>query len=126
MSIAEPAIATAQQGHPLSGGVEVRQHGLLIVGENLGAERNLDDDVRGARTGAVRSRPIAALSCPEVLRVAKVDQCVQIVLGLEYDVPALAAIAAIRAAELDKLLPSERHHTVPAVPGAQIDLRLVE
>src|SRR5262249_17003359 len=41
-------------------------------------------------------------------------------------VAALAAVAAVRAAELDEFLAPERHAAVPAVAGADIHLGFVE
>ena len=69
---------------------------------------------------------VAAFTRPEMLRVAEVDQRVEVGDCLEDDVPALAASAAIRAAELDEPLPPERDNAVPAIAGADIDLCLVE
>ena len=126
MGVAEAAIAAAQQSHPLAGDVQVGEHGFLIVGEDLGADRDLDDDVLRARAGAVRRRPVAALRRPEMLGVAEVDQRIKVMFRDEDDVAAFAAVAAVRAAELDELLPPERDHAVAAVAGAQVDLGLVE
>ena len=61
-----------------------------------------------------------------MLGVAEVDQGVEVVFGDEDDVAALAAVAAVRAAELDEFLPPERDHAVAAVAGAEVDLGLVE
>src|SRR5689334_12961217 len=61
-----------------------------------------------------------------MLRVAEVDQGIQVVHGLEHDVAAFAPVAAIGAAELDVFLAPERDHTIAAVAGAEVDLGLVE
>jgi hypothetical protein len=61
-----------------------------------------------------------------MLRVAEVDQRIQVMFGNENDIAALAAIAAVRATEFDKLLPPESDHTIATVTGAQVDLSLVE
>jgi len=70
--------------------------------------------------------PVAALRRAEVLGVAKVDQGIEVVFGDEDDVAALAAVAAIRAAELDEFLTPECDHAVAAVAGAEVDLGLVK
>jgi hypothetical protein len=61
-----------------------------------------------------------------MLRVAEVDQRVQVGYRLEDDVASLAAVAAVRAAELQELLAPERDDTVAAVAGAEVDLSLIE
>ena len=75
---------------------------------------------------SVATGAIAALLRAEMLRVAEVDQRVQVLHRLEHDVATLAAVAAVRAAELDEFLAAERDHAVAAVAGAQVDLGLVE
>ena len=45
MRVTEAAIATAQQRHALTRPIEIGQHRLLVFGEDLGADRNLDHHV---------------------------------------------------------------------------------
>ena len=61
-----------------------------------------------------------------MLAVAIVDQRVQIVRGLEDDVAALAAVAAVRPAEFDELLAAKAHRAAAAIAAFQVDLALVE
>ena len=61
-----------------------------------------------------------------MLLVAVVDQRVQPLDRLGDDVATLAAVPAVRPAELDELLAAERHAAVTTVAGADIDLGLVE
>ena len=68
----------------------------------------------------------AAILGEKVLLVPVVDQGVEAIDRFGDDVAALAAIAAVRATELDELLASERHAAVAAVAGADIDLGFVE
>ena len=75
---------------------------------------------------AVLAHAAAAVLGLEVLLVAVVDQRVEAVDRLRDHVAALAAVAAVRAAELDELLAPERDAAVPAVAGADVDLGLVE
>src|SRR5438552_2024268 len=90
-------------------------------------------------TRSTRSRPFAALGAglvgagaataflgTKMLLITVVDQRVQIVRRLEHDVAALAAIAAIRPAELDELLAAKAHGAAAAITALQIDLGLVE
>ena len=83
------------------------QRALFVVGEDLGADRDLDDEVVAARPGAVRAGTTLAARGAEMLRVAKVDQRIEARDRLEDDVAALAAVAAVGAAELDELLAPE-------------------
>src|SRR4029079_15331619 len=69
---------------------------------------------------------IAAALRLEMLLIAVVDQCIEAGNGLDDDVTACAAIAAIGPTELDKLLAPERHAAVPACAGRDIDLGFVE
>src|SRR6185437_6418181 len=68
----------------------------------------------------------AAVLGAEMLLVAVVDQRVQVFQGLNDDVTALAAVAAVRAAELDELLAAKARRAAPAVAALQVDLALVE
>ena len=61
-----------------------------------------------------------------MLRVAEVDKGVQVFHGLEHDVAAAAAVAAVRATEFDEFLAAERDDAVAAVAGFYVDLGLVE
>ena len=126
MCVAEPSVAAAQQHDTLAGHIHVGKQRRTILGEDLRPHRNLDHHIRRARPGAVCARAIAALPRAEMLRVAEVDERVQVGHRLEDDVAALAAIAAVRAAELDELLAAECDHAIAAIAGAQMDLGLVE
>ena len=55
----------------------------------------------------------------EVLGVAVVDQRVQPVDAFQDDVAAAAAVAAVRAAELDELLAPKARRSRAAVAGAE-------
>jgi hypothetical protein len=62
----------------------------------------------------------------EMLLVAVVDQRVEAIDAADDDIAATPAIAAVRATELDELLPQERHRAGSAIAGAHEDLGLVE
>jgi hypothetical protein len=68
----------------------------------------------------------AAVLGEEVLLVAEVDQGVEAVHRLDHDVAALAAVAAVGAAELHELLAAERDAAVAARAGAEMDAGEVE
>ncbi len=61
-----------------------------------------------------------------MLRVAKIDQCIEVGDGFENDVATAPAIAAVRAPVLDKALPTERDDTVATVAGFHVNLRLIK
>ena len=55
MRVAEAAVAAAQQHDALARRVEVGEHGLLVVVEDLGADRHLEHHV--VAPAPVRSAP---------------------------------------------------------------------
>ena len=61
-----------------------------------------------------------------VLLKLKVEQGGKARRGLQQDGPAVAAIAAVRAASGDILLPSEAAHAISAVPGLYEDFDLID
>src|SRR5271169_4803668 len=61
-----------------------------------------------------------------MLPIPVIDQGIEVLGGDKDDVTALAAITAVRAAELDKLLPAKAHCAAAAVTALQVDLALVE
>ena len=121
-----PAVAAAQQGDLLARHVEVGEHGFLVVVEDLGADGDLDVHRGGAGAGTVGARAVAALLATEMLGVAEVDQGVEVLHGLEHDIRATAAIAAVGTAELDEALAAEGDDAVAAIAGAAVDFCLIE
>ena len=126
MRVAEAAVAALGQHDALADLGEVGDHRLLVLVENLRADRHLQHDVVAAGAMAVLAHAADAGPRLEVLRVAVVDQGVEPVHRLDHDVAAAAAVAAARAAVLDELLAPERDAAVAAVAGADIDLGFVE
>ncbi len=126
MGVAEAAVAALGQAHAVAGVGEVGDQGLAILFEHLGADRHLEHRVRPVRARAVAAHAMHPGLALEVLLVAVVDQGVQPLDGLDPDIAAAPAIAAVRASELDELLTPERHGSAPSVAGAHIDLGLIE
>src|SRR5690606_29515972 len=112
--------------HPLARLGEIGDQRLAVLGKNLGSGRHLDDAIVAARARAVAPHPGNTVLGLEVLLVAEVDQRVQVLDALGPHVTALAAVASVRAAELDELLAPEADAPGPAIAGADIDLGLVE
>jgi hypothetical protein len=126
MGIAMAAIAAAQQQNLLAGLIEIGKQRFLIIPKYLGSDRDAYMDVGRPGTGAIRARAVTALFCAKMLRVAKVDQRIEVGNRLEDDVTTAAAVAAVRAAELDIFFAPEGDDTVTAVARAYIDLGLVK
>jgi hypothetical protein len=61
-----------------------------------------------------------------MLLIAIVDQRVETVGDLDNDIAAASSVAAGWPAELDELLAAERHATVAAVAGADVNLGFIE
>ena len=125
--VAAPAVAALEEVDALPVDREVgEQRALLVVGEDLRSDGDLDDQVLAARAGHVAARAALAARGAEVLGVAEVDQRVEAGHRFEHDVAALAAFAAVGAAIFDELLPPEADGTGAARAGLDEDLGLVE
>ena len=61
-----------------------------------------------------------------MLLIAEIDQRVEIFDALGPDAPALAAIAAVGPAELNKLLAPEREAAIAAIPRANVNFCLIQ
>jgi hypothetical protein len=126
MGVAEAAVAARGEHHALAGLGEIRDQGLLVVLEDLGADRHAQDRVLALGAGAVGAHAVMALLGLEVLLVAVVDQRVEAVDAQGDDVAAAPAVAAVGPAELDELLAPERDRAGTAVAAPHVDLGLVE
>src|SRR3712207_6650743 len=126
MGVAEAPVAAPGEEHALARMGHVGDERLAVLVEDLGARRHLQHDILALGAGAVLAHAVLALLGLEVLLVAVVDEGVETLDALDPDVAAAAAVAAVRAAELDELLASERHGARAAVAGADVDLGLVE
>ena len=126
MRVAEAAIAALRQHCALADRGEIGEQRLAVLLVDLRAGRHLEHDVGAVGAVAVLAHAVAAALGLEMLLVAVVDQRVEAVDRQRDHVAALAAVAAVRPAELDEFLAPERHAAVAAVAGADIDLGLVE
>ena len=114
--IAAPAVAALEEDHALPGLGEIGEHGFAVIIEHLRADRHLDDEIGRASAGAVLAHAAAAALGLEMLGIAEVDQRVETGNGLENDVSALAAIAAIGPAIFDIHLAPKTDSTSAARP----------
>src|SRR5262249_47629025 len=91
-----------------------------------GPRRHGQDEVAPAGAGALAPGAAAPVRRAEMLLVAIIDQRVEVVLSEKDDVAAFAAVAAVRAAELDEFLAPEARRAGAAVAAFEVDLALVE
>ena len=124
--IAEAAIAAARKRDALAALGEIGEQRFAVLLVDLRADRHLEQRVGAVGAMAVLAHAAAAVLGLEMLLVAVVDQRVEAVDRLGHHVAAFAAVAAVRAAELDEFLAPERRAAVAAVAGTNIDLGLVE
>src|SRR5262245_36418933 len=126
MGVAEAALAAARDHRPLTYIGEVCEQGLAVLLVDLRAGRHLEHDIVAARAVAVLAHAAAAVLGFEMLLVAVIDERVEPVDRLYDHVAALAAVAAVRPAELNEFLAPERHAAVPAVARAHVGLGFIE
>ncbi len=126
IGVAEAAIAAARQQDLVADLVEIGQQRFAILFVDLGADRNFQDQVFAAGAVAVLAHAVAAALRLVVLQIAVIDQGIQPVHRARDHVAAMAAVAAIGAAELDEFFAPERHAAVTAGAGLNVDLGFVE
>ncbi len=126
MGVAEAAVTAAGDEYAFSRLVEVGDQHFIVFVADLGADRHFQHRVGTVGAGHVAAPAGGAGGCLEMLLVAEVDERVEVFDRLDPYVAALAAVAAVRSAELDELLAAEVHAAIAAVAGAHIDLGLVE
>src|SRR5690349_13066671 len=126
MRIAEAAIAAFGDGDALADFSEVGEQGLPIFFIYLRAGRHAKHDVVSIGAMAVLAHAVFAALGLEVLLIAIVDERVETIDCLDDDVTAFSAVAAIRPAELDKLLAPKRDAAISARAGCDINFRLVQ
>ena len=110
---------------PLSGAREVNQ-AFARVGENLGADGHLQQEIRGIRAGALPTSAVDASLGTVVLAITEVDERVGRPDSLGFDAATTAAVAAVGTPVLDVLLTPKTHASVAAVAGTDKDLCLIK
>src|SRR5271165_2741842 len=107
MRVAKAAIAARSDQRPLTGAGKIREQRLIIFRENLRSGRHFQNRVFTRGAGSIGAHPVLAVGSLEMLLIAEIDEGVEIVDALNPNAPAMAAIAAIRAAELNEFLAPE-------------------
>ena len=124
--IAEAAVAAAGEPHAVAGLHDLGEQRLLVLGNTCVPGGTAITASLPDGPDAVLPHAAAAALGLEVLAVAVVDQRVEVGDALHPHVAALAAVAAVGAAELDEFLAPERDAAGPACARGDIDLGLVE
>ena len=100
------------------------EHRGLRLGVELahhGAHRDLENQVLAALTVTTGTLPVRAALGAEVMLKAVIDQRRQLSIGLDDDIAATTAVAAIGAALGDKCLAPKRHTSGSAVAAAHVN-----
>ena len=96
-----------------------------IVGVGVaynGSWRKLYDDIVAIRPMFVMTLTMLPICGFIILGIILLCQRIQVVMGLSNDIPTASAIATVRAALWDMLLPSETYASISAPPCFDIDL----
>ena len=100
------------------------EHRGLRLGVELAhhsTHRNLQDQVLAALTVTTGTLPVRAALGAEVMLKAVIDQRRQLSIGLDDDIAATTAVAAIGATLGDKCLAPKRHASGSAVAAAHVN-----
>jgi hypothetical protein len=125
MRIAEAPISTSRDQGTLARMNKVSEKCLIVFGKNLRSWRHLQHCIGTGRTSPIRAHTMFAITGLEMLLIAEIDQRVEVGNAFNPNIAALAAIAAIRAAEFNKFLPPEGKAAISSVSGADIYLCLI-
>lgn len=103
------------------GNIEHRGLRLGIELAHHGTHRDLENQVLAALTVTTGTLPVRAALGAEVMLKAVIDQRRQLSIGLDDDIAATTAVAAIGAALGDKCLAPKRHASGSAVAAAHVN-----
>ena len=121
-AVAAPAPAPARQDHPLARPQHLAERSAPFDLDRGGARRHRDHQVLAPGPGAVRRTPVLAALGAELGVIAEGKQRVLVGDGLEHDVAAVPAVAAVGSAARDVGLAAEAHASAPAVAALDEDL----
>ena len=116
MTVAESAVSAGKQQPALARPHQVMDDTLPVFVENLGADRHPERGVLAVGTRAHFAAPGLSVPGDHMPSVPVIDQCVQTGIRLNEHAAAVSAVAAVRASELDELLPPEADRTGPSRP----------
>ena len=105
---------------------QVTQQYLMIRVEHERARRNGNTAIFAFLSVAITAPPMAPTFGLPMMSPGEVLQCVQLRIGIENHMAAVGAIASVRSALGNKLLPPETHTPVPAKPGGGRNRNLIQ
>ena len=125
MPVAQSSAAAFEQYQPLAVGRHLA-HGhqlrlaLLVLHDTLGhrAQRHGDDDVARIFARRTGTRPALAVLGELVALVFEVDERPVLLVALQDDAPALAAVTAVGTAESHEFFAAKMRRAAAAVPRA--------
>ena len=121
-----PPLPPRQTSTFIPGFVEVLEQQVQVGVVDQRSRRDGDDQVLAVGAGHVLALAgLAVLRLP-VVPAGEVQQRVLVRGGLEVHVAAVAAVAAVRPAFGDELLPAEAHAAVAAVAGLDVDFGFID
>ena len=126
MGVAEAAIAAPADDDALADLGEIGDRLLLVLDEDLRADRDLQHRIGAPAARAVLPHAVPAGLGLEMLLITKVDERVEPVDAFGDDIAAAPAVAAVGPAELDELLAPKRHAAGAAVARTHMHLGLIE
>src|ERR1039458_5025740 len=117
--VTQPAAAARGGYEPAAGADEIGED-LAVRGLHLGPVRHWDDQVGAVGAGPVRTLALLAVTGPADRAAVEVEQGRRARVHFEDHIPAVAAVAPVRAAERLELLAMNRGAAVPAVAGLHL------
>ena len=115
------AAPAAGDDHRIARPLQVAEHVAAVAVADDGPRRDLDDQVLGPSTGAVRALAVLAPVGLPVALGREVGEVGEALDGADDDVAAVAAVAAVRPAPGDVLLAPEAQAAVAAVAPSDED-----
>ena len=126
MDIAQPALAALRHQHALTMAGEVADHLIGVDVGDHGAHRHADRGVLAALAVHLAAHAVFAALRLEAALMAKVDQRIEALISDQPDRTAVAAVAAVGAAERNELLAAEADAAVAAIAGMDLDVGFVD
>src|ERR1017187_3448723 len=112
--------ARAGGGYEPAAGADEIGEDLAVRGLHLGPVRHRDDQVGAVGAGPVRTLALLAVTGPADRAAVEVRQGRRARVHFEDHIPAVAAVAPVRAAERLELLAGNRGAALPAVAGLHL------
>ena len=125
MLIAPSAFSAFQQYPRFAGLIHISHHTSCGVVINHRAHRNFNCQVFPAFAGASVGLAVLTVFSGVFALEAKIKQRMHVHIGVDQDIPACAAVPAVRSAVDDKLFPMEGSGSIAAVSGFGCDFYTV-